>query len=630
MGGALYFHSSNYISIAQCSFTDNVADDGGAIYIGLQSSFIGMTSLYFSRNVALLGAGGAVYVGASCSYISFGGPMPILETCVGVCDQAINVDVNSVGYSHTMVQEPTSLHVAGYYVVFNGVPINVVGTCGDNAIVGDYVYGLGPGYNNCTWAHNGGTTAPGVNGEAPYLYHGSSMTVNVTRFNDPTNGYVSLWVFPFSSDSSIVFDNNVAATYGGAMYIGNSVNVFVMPGTVFTDNTVIAGSGGAVFLASLSNKMYFYSTTFSGNHASINGGAVAFQNNLASVHFYNCLFTRNRAQHGGAVFFDTGNGNDLSKTDLVNNVIEFNNVTIRHNIAALDGGGIYANFLNVFSVLSSRLVDNVAGGSGGAMFLSQNNGPLTIDSTIFGSNRASATGGAIAMNTFNAMLISSMTSFVHNSAGTDGGAIFSIANNTVTSLVRSTIAFSRNSCMGRGGALAMNAGSVVSFNSTTTFDSNYAQGQGGAIAVSASSLVLGPSAITFVNNSALSGSAMYLMSSSTSSVMLLASYNEVMFRNNVCRGGKQGGTVFALKDPQTNTVLFGPQIPHYNQRVVFVDNTAAVGREVATQTTSLLSTSNDTTIIVTDYNLFLHPSLVFNLVDAFNNVNTTDFSSTVS
>ena len=576
-GGALFFNIANQISIALCTFASNIADNGGAIYIDIQSTFIGMTAVLFLRNVALSGAGGAVYVGASCSYISFGGPMPLLETCQGVCDQAINIDANLFGHSNTIIQEPTNLHVIGYYVVFNDVPRNVFYWCGDRAVVGDYVYGYGSGYNNCTLA-NGGTTASGVNGEAPYLYHGSNMIINFTRLSNDNynNGYVSLWVFPLS-DLSSVFDSNTAATNGGAIYIDNSVNnVFVMPGTRFTDNSV-TGSGGAVFLDSLSDKLYFYSTMFSGNHASKNGGAVAFQNNIASVHFYNCSFISNSAQYGGAVYLDTANGIDFTKTGLVN-AIEFVNVSVRHNIAALDGGGIYANNLNVFSVEHSRMVDNVAGRS----------------------------GGAISLNTINTMSVST--------------------SNTINSI--GTTTFSRNTCMGRGGALAMNTGSIVAFNGTTTFDSNYAQFQGGAIVVSASSLALGSNAITFVNNSALSGSAMYLMSSSTSSVTLLSSYNKVLFRNNVCR--KQGGTVFFVKDPDTTSQLFGPQMTYYNQRVVFVNNTAGTGRGVATQTTSLRSTTNHSTIIVTDYNLFLRPSLAFNLVDAFNNINTTDFDTTVS
>ena len=402
----------------------------------------------------------------------------------------------------------------------------------------------------------------------------------------------------------------------------------MMPGIVFTNN-IAADTGGAVFLSSLSSKIYLYSTVFSGNNALINGGAVAFQNLVSSVQFYDCSFTSNSAQFGGAMYFGTGNGNDVSKTGLVN-VIEFANMTMRHNLAALDGGGIYANNLNSFSMVHSRIVDNVAGRSGGAVFLSQNNFPLKIDTTTFVGNHAGTAGGAISMNTINAMSLNTLTSFVQNSAGTDGGAIFSNASNTVNFVSASTIAFSKNTCIGRGGAFAMNTGSTVIFNSTTTFDSNYAQRQGGAIAVVDSSLVLGPNAITFVNNNALSGSAIYLTSSSTSSVTILPSYKEVLFRNNVCRGGKQGGTVFFVTDPQSTTELFGPQLPHYNQRAVFVNNSAAVGREVATQTTSLRSTSNETTIIVNDYNLFLHPSLAFNLVDAFNNINTTDFATTVS
>lgn len=106
-------------------------------------------------------------------------------------------------------------------------------------------------------------------------------------------------------------------------------------------------------------------------------------------------------------------------------------------------------------------------------------------------------------------------------------------------------------------------------------------------------------------------------------------WNKVLFRNNVCRGGRQGGTVFVVKDPQSTTELFGPRMKYYNERVVFDNNIAAVGKGVATQTTSLRSTFNQSTILVTDYNIFLRPSLVFNLVDAYNNINTTDFASTV-
>ena len=520
------------------------------------------------------------------------------------------------------------MHVVGYYVVFNDVPINVLNYCGEQAIVGDYIYGYGLGQTekNCTWAHNGGSTAPGVNGEAPYLRHGRNVTIVTARRNVTGNAYISLWIFPLSSLRS-AFTHNIAATYGGAIYIGNSVNnVFVMPGTMFTDNTATV-SGGAIFLDSLSNKVYLYSTMFKDNNASLNGGAVAFQNLIPSVHFYDCSFASNSAQYGGAVYFGTGNGNDLSNTGLVL-AIEFVNVMMRQNKAALDGGGMYANFLNSFSLVDSRMVDNIADRSGGAIFVSQNNGPIKIDSTVFTTNRASAAGGAIVMNTINTMSISNLTRFDLNSAGADGGAIFSNANNTITTFGITT--FARNICKGRGGALAINTGSIATFNGTTTFDSNYAQSQGGAIAISSSSLVLGPSAIKFINNSALSGSAIYLTSSSTSSVFLYESYTGIVFQNNICRGGEEGGTVYFLKDPQSNTELFGPQLSHYNQRVVFVNNTAGVGKKVATQTTNLRSTSNDSTIVITDYNVFLHPSLVFNLIDAFGNINNTDFSTTVS
>ena len=301
-GGALYLYSANKMSITYSSFTSNIADDGGAIYIDVESTFIGMTAVQFVRNVAVSGAGGAVYVASSCSYISFGGPIPIHKTCVSKCDHSLAI-----------VQEPKDQKVIGYYVVFNDIPNNIIPSnlkkC-TNAMVGGYLYGYDCEHGSCQNCD----TAPGVNGQAPYIFPNNSMTVNFTRDDNPTNGYINLWVFPFS-DVGILFDGNVAATNGGAIYFGNSVNnVFVMPGTVFRDNSANKGSGGAVFLGSLSNKVYFYSTTFSGNHAFENGGAVAFQNLVTSVHFYSCSFVFNSAQLGGGVYLGTGNGNDLSNT----------------------------------------------------------------------------------------------------------------------------------------------------------------------------------------------------------------------------------------------------------------------------------------------------------------------------
>ena len=82
MGGAIYFSAANQISIALCTFANNIAGEGGAIYLDVTSTFIGMTSVFFSRNIALSGAGGAVYVGASSSCLVV--PCPFLRR-VKVC-----------------------------------------------------------------------------------------------------------------------------------------------------------------------------------------------------------------------------------------------------------------------------------------------------------------------------------------------------------------------------------------------------------------------------------------------------------------------------------------------------------------------------------------------------------------
>ena len=168
-----------------------------------------------------------------------------------------------------------------------------------------------------------------------------------------------------------------------------------MPGGSFTRNTAVVG-GGAVYVNDTNSGLYLYSSTFSRNRAP-RGGAVYVYNQNTAVHHTDCTFFNNTAQYGGAVYMGAGNGNGLSLTVLTN-VLRFTNVTMRSNTATVDGGAIYADFLNSFTVDRSLMVNNVAGGRGGAIFLSYSNKPIAVSgSTVMHNTARAGAGGSLQL-----------------------------------------------------------------------------------------------------------------------------------------------------------------------------------------------------------------------------------------
>ena len=171
----------------------------------------------FTGNSARMGSGGAVYVAQGCSYLSFGGMLPLIGSCLGCGANVLtgsnnfaqyNTIVKGYGQAYGLSSVGSSYKVLGYYLTFVANAASMLTYCQDHAFVGNYRYGFNP---SCILYS---PTSPGVNGMSPYYQSGSSIVINVTRYNAVANPTISFTLFP-----------NVVGTDGsnaGVSFVGNS------------------------------------------------------------------------------------------------------------------------------------------------------------------------------------------------------------------------------------------------------------------------------------------------------------------------------------------------------------------------------------------------------------------------
>ena len=210
---------------------------------------------------------------------------------------------------------------------------------------------------------------------------------------------------------SCTFENNLAGSYGGAIYakdvdIDNNKNGLSNYASSFINNYADT-YGGAIF--SKKNTTVSYAL-FSGNTAKSDGGAICTNNLSARA----CLFESNEAKgaiiyscHGGAVYAD-----ETATVD---------KCTFNNNFAENYGGAIYAeNGLKLVGK-ESFFTNNTANEHGGAIYTSTFiENPV---SATFISNYAKKNGGAIYINNKNEVALTKMA-FIKNHCDGEGGAIY--------------------------------------------------------------------------------------------------------------------------------------------------------------------------------------------------------------
>jgi len=417
-----------------------------------------------------------------------------------------------------------------------------------------------------------------INGDSFYFeFVGTnSFDVSPTTIEDNFYGFKS-YVYPVMESPARPTSfsaNNVHSGSGGGAYFHSSTNFPVLLNIEFSNNT--GKQGGGLFLRDNNDGVAVVQSNFTSNEASFDGGGLTIYVTNYGYILSACLFDGNRAgRAGGGVNFVTGNGGGEFEAD---NEIKFLRSNFFEN-SAPNGGAVFSNSDNIAIFEDCRIEDNYAtGGSGGGVFIEQDNN-FTISNSVIKNNSASGSGGGVSSAVSNTLMLHN-ANMTANFAGEAGGAVEY-----------------------QGGTEVVIIGSVLMQRNTARFT-------GGAIACLSSPLwsMVSNASLTLDSNSASVGSAMFFRDiEHVGSDGSMDSLENMVVSNNVAQ---TGGTLYWLYDAQMTEEPSGI----YSDSVIWDNNQAPYGTVVGTQATSLLGPE---TYDVTVYGSFLDPPLTFGIYDRY-------------
>ena len=500
------------VTLTNATLINGKADKGGAIY---NDGSLTLSDVKLSDNAAD-SYGGAVFNNGEL----------VVSDSVFDSNDVLNRGSASVDYGG-----------AAIYNWYDGV-LTVSGSNFTNNIKnyknGDNLVGAITTIGNATvsgsnFVNNSGRWGGAISATGAELRKNSStLTVSNTIFKDNSALYAGA-VYIWGSNYNIadcVFDNNTAFGKGnmtpnnnnGGALVVSQVSRFNEPitgtisGSKFTNNK--AQYGGAAYF----NKGFVTITdsVFENNVATAEGGAVDFSHASVKdlvVSINNSSFVGNKAPVAGAIF--TNVDSKITNSNFTKNTASKGGAVLNENGAKL-------------TVDNSTFKDNAADSYGGAVF---NNGELVVSDSVFDSNdivnRGSAGvdyGGAAIYNWENAKLDISKSNFTNNIKNYVNGDRLVGAVTTIGNATISDSYFVNNS--GRwGGALAATGG--VSGSAINTIDVDGTK---------------------FVNNTALYGGAMFVWASNYTISNSVFDNNSAFGKGDMSPNNNNGGALVVTQD----------------------------------------------------------------------------------
>jgi predicted outer membrane repeat protein len=442
-------------------FRDNVAygDGGGAVFV--YKSKVAFDSCTFYNNRALItdrhACGGAVYLlnsqkidFSNCAFrnnSASGGGALCLDSSQGTGQ---NVMVRSCSFENNFTPDEQEGKAGGAVYISGSAGSNKDEAIGKTSF-DDCVF-----KNNYVYRGDGGALAGDIGGQIDI--NKCTFTNNSVRGTVETHGgAINLFKFAQARFTSSAWSGNSATSTGGALKLHTVLRVLlknctyernsILSSTVSTSggatvflkidqlnitnctwarNSVSMGGTGGALSFSRCVKINVTDSQWYENSAPQSGGAIYanFQLKLKSAIFTRCKWTKNVANHGGALY---GFAHPL---DFVR--IAFVGCTFRENEGRVDGGAFYGK--DVFGVTTfdeCKFIKNSALESGGAVQAKEEgsfNPPQSyhFDACYFESNRAKH-GGSVRLSFTGEASGASFdsTKFLRNHAFLDGGAIFS-------------------------------------------------------------------------------------------------------------------------------------------------------------------------------------------------------------
>lgn len=517
-GGGLYVFNSA-VSLQGNSYTDNDANSGGGLYVGQSDSTI-ISGNSFADNTANYG-GGLCLISNNGTQVS---GLDLIGNHANQQGGGFYASGNSsVTFGSATIQANTSdgmgagLYALNSTLTFTGTAFLASNIATGNGGGGYLASGAILTFTTLDLQENEGNEGGGFYADGGRVIATSPSSFISNKANGGAGGALYLKGSGSTASAlSSLFAQGNSAINGGAFY-ADGVNLTL--GTVnLTSNATTSGNGGGAFIAN-STVTFTDTATFLENDAGQHGGGIFAS---ASTLTFNIggEFTGNEAK--------AGNGGGVYLTGTSGNTAAFGISEFEENLAATNGGGIYANVAPVTLNATSIFDGNLAlAGNGGGFYVTGST--LTLSGVTFQSNRAFVTGGG-GFFSGGSLTVNADTFLDDNRAQTGNGGGLAIAN--ATNVLVDDALFSNNIGNVDGGALHI-TNSPLTVQNGSTFNSNTASGgRGGAIFVSGSNTTL--NTLTFSKNSAnTGGGALHITTG------ILALQNSSFSENN---GGTTTGT----------------------------------------------------------------------------------------
>ena len=443
-GGAVALvGSTGNVSITYCTFQNNSATTGGAVVVFESTGDVSITYCAFQNNSAT--AGGAVVVvfeskgDVSITYCTFQNN----SATDGGGAVALGGSTGNVSITYCTFQNNSSTVGGAVFESKGDVSITYCTFQNNSATDGGGAVALGGSTGNvsityCTFQNNSSTV-----GGAVFVLKGDvSITYCTFQNNSATVGGGAVELYESTGDISITnctFQNNSVGGGCAEMFYGSKSNFSF---TYCTLQNGAIGGGAVVVVESIGNVSITY-CTFQNNSGTQRGGAVGvfvstgdvsityctFQNNSATgggavmlyesfkLNMKNCIFTKNTAHYGSAVYV-TNNANTPLSHLLLQDVV------IKDNYCS-GGGAIFFDGVKVEifgnTPTGSQFSSNSAQGA-----IQGQNGLLQLHGNITFIENRGVNGGAISLSNNVPLYFyeGCRVEFYRNEAVRFGGAIY--------------------------------------------------------------------------------------------------------------------------------------------------------------------------------------------------------------
>lgn len=225
-------------------------------------------------------------------------------------------------------------------------------------------------------------------------------------------------------------NNNSAGSAGAIKVFGNDT---IISNSNFTNNNATYTDGGALDIGGSNASVY--SCWFDHNDAVRYGGAINWKGGHGDDTILGSTFTNNgchgTGQGGGAIFWTSGDMNNIPPGGLILNSIFINNTAYGHH-----GGAIDWYYARDSTINNCLFINNTANSDGGALYIGDQNGHghhLMMSNNQFYNNSAGKHGGAIANQMSDSWIYNN--TFDGNKAKASGGTLLMKEGNADNSVI---------------------------------------------------------------------------------------------------------------------------------------------------------------------------------------------------